>query len=174
MLLISSGADDRKSNVSINNEPEYVVHQYSDMIYGIALSHTCKKEDAEDILQETFLIYYRKGKSFADEDHRKAWLIKVALNCCKRVHTQRKKHEYTPIDLVDVPIQFEHKEDSNVYSAVLALPDSLKSVIYLYYFEDLSAKEIGEIVGIRESAVFMRLSRGRALLKEMLKGEYDL
>lgn len=174
MLFISSGADDLKSNISINNDPEYVVRHYSDMIYGIALSHTGKKEDAEDILQETFLIYYHKRKTFTNENHRKAWLIKVALNCCKRALTRRRKHEYTPIDLVNVPIQFEHKEDSDVYSAILALPNSLKSVIYLYYFENMSAKEIGKILNIRESAVFMRLSRGRALLKDMLKGEYNL
>ena len=78
------------------------------------------------------------------------------------------------IDDIDVSVQFEYEDDKNVYQAVLSLPDNLKSVIYLYYFEELSAKEIGNILKIRESTVFMRLSRGRALLKERLGSDYDL
>lgn len=174
MLFILSGADDIKGKQPLENDAAHVVTQYSDMIYGIALTHTCCKEDAEDIMQEVFLTYYRKNKQFYDEGYRKAWLIKVTLNCCKRVYAQRKKHQYVDIDTVDVPVPFEHEEESAVYGAVLALPDSLKDVIYLYYFEELSAKEIGMALNIRESAVFMRLSRGRAILKEKLKGVWDV
>lgn len=174
MLFMSFGADDLSGNQLLNNDAEYVVKLYSDMIYGIALSHLCKKEDAEDILQEVFLTYYRKNKVFNDENHRKAWLIRVTLICCKRMHAINKKHQYVLIDDIDVSVQFEYEDDKNVYQAVLSLPDNLKSVIYLYYFEELSAKEIGNILKIRESTVFMRLSRGRALLKERLGSDYDL
>ena len=174
MLFMSFGADDLSGNQLLNNDAEYVVKLYSDMIYGIALSHLCKKEDAEDIMQEVFLTYFQKNKVFNDENHRKAWLIRVTLICCKRMHATNKKHQYVLIDDVDVSVQFEYEEDKYVYQAVLSLPDNLKSVIYLYYFEELSAKEIGTILKIRESAVFMRLSRGRALLKERLGSDYDL
>ena len=174
MLFMSFGADDLSGNQLLNNDAEYVVKLYSDMIYGIALSHLCKKEDAEDIMQEVFLTYYRKNKVFNDENHRKAWLIRVTLICCKRMHAINKKHQYVLIDDIDVSVQFEYEDDKNVYQAVLSLPDNLKSVIYLYYFEELSAKEIGNILKIRESTVFMRLSRGRALLKERLGSDYDL
>lgn len=174
LLFMSFGADDLSGNQLLNNDAEYVVKLYSDMIYGIALSHLCKKEDAEDIMQEVFLTYFQKNKVFNDENHRKAWLIRVTLICCKRMHAINKKHQYVLIDDVDVTVQFEYEEDKYVYQAVPSLPDNLKSVIYLYYFEELSAKEIGNILKIRESAVFMRLSRGRALLKERLGSDYDL
>lgn len=174
MLFMSFGADDLSGNQLLNNDAEYVVKLYSNMIYGIALSHLCKKEDAEDIMQEVFLTYFRKNKVFNDENHRKAWLIRVTLICCKRMHAINKKHQYVLIDDIDVSVQFEYEDDKNVYQAVLSLPDNLKSVIYLYYFEELSAKEIGNILKIRESTVFMRLSRGRALLKERLGSDYDL
>ena len=94
MLFMSFGADDLSGNQSLNNDAEYVVKLYSDMIYGIALSHLCKKEDAEDIMQEVFLTYFRKNKVFNDENHRKAWLIRVTLICCKRMHAINKKHQY--------------------------------------------------------------------------------
>lgn len=174
LLFMSFGADDLSGNQLLNNDAEYVVKLYSDMIYGIALSHLCKKEDAEDIMQEVFLTYFQKNKVFNDENHRKAWLIRVTLICCKRMHAINKKHQYVLIDDADVAVQFEYEEDKYVYQAVPSLPDNLKSVIYLYYFEELSAKEIGNILKIRESAVFMRLSRGRALLKERLGSDYDL
>ena len=174
MLFMSSGADDLSGNQLLNNDAEYVVKLYTDMIYGVALTHLCKKEDAEDIMQEVFLTYFRKNKVFNDENHRKAWLIRVTLICCKRMHVINKKHQYVLIDDIDVSVQFEYEDDKNVYQAVLSLPDNLKSVIYLYYFEELSAKEIGNILKIRESTVFMRLSRGRALLKERLGSDYDL
>ena len=138
MLFMSFGADDLSGNQLLNNDAEYVVKLYSDMIYGIALSHLCKKEDAEDIMQEVFLTYYRKNKVFNDENHRKAWLIRVTLICCKRMHAINKKHQYVLIDDIDVSVQFEYEDDKNVYQAVLSLPDNLKSVIYLYYFGVIS------------------------------------
>lgn len=163
-----------KSRTILENDPEYVVTHYSETIYRIALMQVGHKEDAEDILQEIFLTYYRKKQSFNDEEHRKAWLIKVTLNCCKRTFSHRKKHQYVPIDSVVSPVNFEHEEDVVVYEAVMSLPESLKTVISLYYFEGLSAKEICSVLHIRESAVFMRLSRGRALLKQKLGGYCDL
>ncbi len=169
MLFLSSGADDINPTAELREDAEYVVKLYADMIYGIALAHVCQKEDAEDVMQEVFVTYYRKGVTFADEAHRKAWLIRVTLNCCKRMYASRRKHSCVSIDEIEIPIPFEYEKENDVYRAVLSLPEKLRHVIYLYYFEELSAKEIGKILHIRESAVFMRLSRGRALLKERLE-----
>ena len=85
-----SRAENIKSRTILENDPEYVVTHYSETIYRIALMQVGHKEDAEDILQEVFLTYYRKKQSFNDEEHRKAWLIKVTLNCCKRTFSHRK------------------------------------------------------------------------------------
>lgn len=174
MLSVSSGPDDSVRIVPLNNEAEYVVPLYSDMIYRIALTHTCSREDAEDVLQEVFLTYYRKNKEFNEEEHRKSWLIRVTLNCCDRTLAKRKKQQYVPIDALEIPVRFEYDSDKTVYRAVLSLPEKLRRVVELFYFEELSAKEIGKVLNLRESAVFMRLSRARAELKEKLKGEFEL
>ena len=174
MLFMSFGPDDRDGRAPLDNSAEYFVPLYSDMIYRIALSHTCRKEDAEDILQEVFLTYYRKNKVFGDEEHRRAWLIRVTLNCCSRVLSARRKHAAVPIDEINIPVRFEYEGESEVYRAILSLPEHFKTVIVLFYFEELSAKEIAKTLNVRETTVFMRLSRARALLKEKLKGVYEL
>ena len=79
-----------------------------------------------------------------------------------------------PIDEINIPVRFEYEGESEVYRAILSLPEHFKTVIVLFYFEELSAKEIAKALNVRQSTVFMRLSRARALLKEKLKGVYEL
>lgn len=61
-----------------------MIERYSDMIYRIAAAHMNTREDAEDVYQEVFLIYLQKRQEFREEEHRKAWLIRTTLICCKR------------------------------------------------------------------------------------------
>lgn len=167
-----SNIEETKSKISYDNE--YVVRRYSNMIYGIALSQLKNIQDAEDALQNTFFTYFKKNERFKNEEHRKAWLIRVALNCCKQIIVYNRKHYSISIDDVNISVQLKTEEDNLVYNAVISLPEKLKTVIYLYYFEELSAKRIAGILKISEANVFMRLSRGRAILKEKLKEGYDL
>lgn len=164
--------DEAESNLSNNND--YVVRHYSDMIYGIALSQLKNVQDAEGALQETFFIYFKKNKRFNDEEHRKAWLIRVALNVCKHIISYNRRHYSISIDDVDVSYNFETEEDNLVYTALVSLSEKYKTVLYLYYIEEESAKSIAGILKISEANVFMRLSRGRTMLKEKLKGDFDL
>lgn len=176
MLFMLSDTDNIKDETesNINYDNDYVVRKYSDMIYGIALSHLKNIQDAEDALQQTFFTYFKKNVRFKDEEHRKAWLIRVALNCCKRIIAYNRKHYSISIDDIDVSCNFETEEDNLVYNALISLPEKYKTALYLYYIEEQSAKSIAGILKISEANVFMRLSRGRTMMKEKLKGDYDL
>ena len=156
MFFISFIADHNEAN-TLKYDEEYVVKLYSDMIYGISLSQLKNTHDAEDALQETFFTYFKKNERFKDEEHRKAWLIRVTLNCCKRIIAYNRKHFSISIDEVVVPCELETKEDNCVYNAVLSLREKYRTAIYLFYFEDLPAKEIARILKTSEANIFMRL-----------------
>ncbi len=122
--------------------------------------------DADDITQETLLRLLSYNKPFSGGDHAKRWLIRVAINLCKNElrSAWRKKREPMP---EEVPV-FDREEQRELYSAVMSLPEKYRTALYLFYYEDMSAREIGEITGAKESAVTTRLSRGRQMLKNIL------
>ncbi|MGE4352844.1 MAG: RNA polymerase sigma factor [Oscillospiraceae bacterium] len=146
-----------------------VLNKYSDMVYKIALSQTKNPANAEDIFQEVFLRYVQAGTPFESEEHRKAWLIRVSLNCCKKLWNSAWFRHTVPLD---ESLAFSSKEKSDIFYAVSELPQKYRIVIHLYYYEDLSVKEIGKILHRKEATITSQLSRARSLLREILKGEY--
>lgn len=146
-----------------------VMDRYADMIYKVALSQTKNTANAEDIFQEVFLRYLRSSQSFESEEHRKAWLIRVTVNCSKKLWSSAWFRHTVPLE---ESIPFAEKEDSDLFSAVSRLPIKYRLVIHLYYYEDLSARQISYALRIKESTVTSRLCRARALLRKLLKGEY--
>jgi len=149
---------------------EETVQRYGPMVYRIALSQTKNKEDAEDVFQEVFLSLIRSNPSLESEEHRKAWLIRVTLNCCKK-HFRSMKKVTIPLT-EDIPCEFTPEEE-DVYRAVLSLPQKYKAVIHLFYYEDLPVKEIGEILDIKENAVKTRLFRARQMLQPKLREMFE-
>lgn len=154
-----------------------MIERYSDMIYHIAATHMNTREDAEDIYQEVFLIYLQKQQQFREEEHRKAWLIRTTLICCKRaLSTSWKKRNILIEDVAEVfsgtgkePFtSFELEEENEVYMAVKELPPKYRIVIYLFYFEQQSIQEISNILKRRPGTVRMQLTRGREILKRLL------
>lgn len=146
-----------------------IVEKYFDMVYKLALSQTKNREYADDMVQEVFLRYLKSDKSFESEEHIKAWLIRVTLNCCKSLFSSNwfKKHETLSEDIV-----FNTKEKGDVYYAVAELPQKYRAVIHLFYYEDLSVADISKALNIKESTVKSQLSRGRDMLRKKLKEEY--
>ena len=150
------------------------VEEYQGMVYGIALSRVGNQFDADDIFQEVFLIYFKKGLTFRDEQHRKAWLIKTTLNCCKRLvfNSWRKKTE--PLDASrGLSYNFVSREENLIFTALRELPVKYRTVLHLFYIEEFKTEEIAGALGISGAAVRTRLKRGRDMLREKLKGEYD-
>lgn len=156
-----------------SGELEEVIDRYRSTVFGLALAKTGSRADAQDVFQEVFLAYYQTGKAFADEDHRKAWLLRTTLNHCKRLTTSTWRRRTVPLEEgEEETFSFQSGEENAVWQAVQELEESLRLPIYLFYFQDLSTRQIAQVLGVREGAARMRLSRGRARLRELLKGDY--
>lgn len=154
------------TDVEIND----ILTKYSNLVYRLALARTKNKADAEDVFQEVFLRLVNKKPVFENEEHMKAWIIKVTVNCSSKLLTSAWFRRTVP--LIE-ELKFETKEKSEVYYSVLELPMKYRTVIHLFYYEDLSIAKISEILSIKESTIKSQLLRARQLLKTKLKGDFD-
>lgn len=154
-------------------EFEKILRKYGDSIYRIALVHTQNEMDAQDIVQEVFLKFARNASQFQSDEHIKAWLIRVAINMCTDLKRSAWNRKTTELNDECLPAEEFTTGESELYQAVMSLPVKYKDVIHLFYYEGYSIKEISRITEQKENAVKTQLSRGRVLLKELLKGEYD-
>lgn len=145
------------------------VIKYSDMLYKICIVILCNEQDVQDAIQDTFCRYLEKKPDFRDEDHEKAWLIKVATNICRDMIRFRVRHPKVCID--EVEHMLVAPEQKEILRELLELPFKQKTVIYLYYVEGYHIKEIADILGITESAVKQRLLRGRKQMQEIVSIE---
>lgn len=142
-------------------EEEY--RNYKMTVYRIAFSYMKNREECEDVLQEVFLKLLTTAPDFESQEHMKRWLIRVTVNQCKNSLKSFWRNNRCSIeDISQLPATEEEKE---ILTEVLALPEKFKIVIYLYYVEGYKCREIGEILDLKESAVKMRLKKGRELLK---------
>ena len=157
-----------------------VMRKYADMVYRLAYSRTGSTFDADDILQEVFLRYIRADKTYNDEEHRKSWLIRVTVNCTRSfASTAWNRHkdcsEPDPNEGAEDPALKAAETKSDVMNALLQLPEKYRTAIYLFYYEDMSVSAVAKALGTTETNVRTRLSRGRDMLKEKLKGvEFDV
>ena len=149
---------------------EEIVKEHFETVYRLALSQTKNKTYADDVTQEVFLRFLNKERSFKSDEHIKAWLIRVTINCSKSVFLSSWYKKCVPLS---EEITFDTEEKSDVYYAVLELPPKYRTAIHLFYYEDLSVAEIAKILDTKESTVKSQLHRGRELLKSKLKGGYD-
>ena len=143
------------------------VAQHQDMVYRIALHRFGIPQDAEDAVQEVFLRLYTEKKPFDGPEHLRRWLIRVTVNVCKDALKSPWRKRRGALESIPEPV-FEQQEQRELYREVLALPEKYRTVLGLYYYEELSTKEIAALLGIRQTAVTTRLARGRELLKQRL------
>lgn len=153
-----------------NDYLEQMIEKYSNMIYRLAMARTGNRENSEDIYQEVFLRLAKKMPDFKNEEHEKAWLIRVTINCSKNLLNSAFLKHRTEID---ENISFETEERHDIYYAVQKLPQKYKTVIYLYYYEDYSIKEISRILHNNENTVKSRLSRARKALEKSIEGGFE-
>lgn len=153
-----------------DENPEYVIEKYSSLVYKLAFTQTKSKSDADDVFQEVFLQYIKSRKTFESEDHRKAWLIRVTVNSCKTLQKSAYRRHSIPLDENYV---FEVKKENELYQVLKELPLKYRTVLHLFYYEDLQIEKISKILKISQNLVRMQLTRARGLLKEKLKGDFD-
>lgn len=150
-----------------------LVALYQNNLFAVAFNVCKNAQDAEDIVQDTFIQYYTMKKEFDNEQHIRAWLLCVAINKAKNAnHTFWRRNKLSLDDYMET-LTFETPQSENLFETVMRLPEKYRIVIHLYYYEDYSVREIANILRLSESNVKVRLSRGRSLLKEVLKEEWD-
>ena len=152
---------------------EDAFRQYGDRVFSAAFSVAGNPEDADDAVQNTFLKYCAYDKEFADKEHLRAWLLRVAINEAK---DQRRsfwqKHKVSLEDYMET-LAFQEPEDRSLFEAVMALPVKYRVTVHLFYYEDYSIAQMAQILHTREGTVKSQLSRGRQLLKNRLLEEWN-
>ena len=146
-----------------SNYFEELMQTYAEKLYRIALVFLANRQDAEDAVQETFLRFLNKRPTFNDEEHEKAWLIRVITNICKDMRRFQFRHPICDIsECLDYSVEEQSKE---ILTELISLSPKYKIPIYLYYIEGYSIKEISNITHCTQNAVKKQLQRGREVLK---------
>jgi RNA polymerase sigma-70 factor (ECF subfamily) len=147
---------------------ENLVRKYENKIFRTAIAITGSKADAEDVMQEVFLKLIQKAPAFESDEHESAWLTRVTVNQCKTLlrSVWFKKSE----PLLDIYPAAE-TEQHDLIEQINILPQKYRTVIYLFYYEGYSTKEIAGLTSQKESTVRSQLNRARNLLKNFLESE---
>lgn len=151
---------------------EAIIEKYYPHVYRFAYVYMASGYGAEDICQDVFYLLYSVKPKFNSELHLKRWLMKVAFNKCRK-HWQNKW--YRNVDCLEYMDVYEVHEDDygELEYAVSELPAKYRTLIHLYYYEELSIKEIASIINKNESTISSALHRARAMLKQKMKEDYD-
>lgn len=151
----------------IMTEYEALLEEYSDTVTRLCIMHTGNMSDAEDCYQNVFFKLYKQLKK-GSIPNPKAWLLRVTVNECRSLWRYRLRRNTLSLDdISEVPAK---AEDSELWQLVCGLPPKYRDVIYLYYYEELTAEEIAEITKSKPATVRSQLKRGREKLKGMLEG----
>lgn len=144
-----------------------IYNRHVSMVYKICFVYMKNAHDAEDCVQDTFIRCLERSPEFENEEHEKAWLIRVASNICKNMLKKPYRHNQD-IDEAPEIAAISDTEQRELVEEVMALPDKYRDVIYLFYFEGYQSAEIAEMFNTTDATIRTRLRRGRALLKSVL------
>ncbi len=163
-----------------------LVNEYKDRIYHLGLRLTGKEQDAEDILQETFIAMLQNINKFKGNSAFYTWLYRIAVNNGLK-KLKSKANSYTHVSLNDPDVEQTHSEHLNVWpefdfkdisnkkfrreldKALLELPEKYRTVFILRDLHGTSTSETARILDISESNTKVRLMRARNFLKEKLE-----
>lgn len=160
--------------MELKSELDRIAVQNVQRLYAHAFMILGSAHDAEDAAEEAIYRLYCRKKPFNDDEHAKAWLIRVTINAAlKQLRRRKFLSDSSCEELEKIAVDFEYPEQSETIRAVHSLPVKYRTVITLHYYEDMSTAEIAQSLKIPQSTVTTRLSRGRAMLKKLLKGDYN-
>ena len=158
----------RKERMHLDQLQEIYERQVS-RIYRIARLYLKNVADAEDAVQAVFLKYIEKEIQFRNLEHEKAWFIVTTRNYCKDVLKNFWKKE---VDYKDIPEQQDKEaNESQILQYVMTLPAKYREIIYMYYYEEYSVREISEILKRKESTIQTQLATARKQLRQLLEND---
>ncbi len=154
------------------NEFISAVKQNNKRIYLIALSITQNSSDAEDVMQNVFLKLWKYNKPFNNEEHLKKWLTAVSVNESRDYIKNPFRKRKLPLDhAVNIAV-FDKTQNIDLFRAIMSLDTKERTIIHLFYYEDMSVADISQILKLKKSAVKTRLCRARKKLKTILGDEW--
>lgn len=149
-------------------ELETAMQRYGNTVYRLAYAQTHSRADADDIYQEVFLRYFQKRPAFESEEHRKAWLLRVTINCAKSHLASAWFRHTVPLEECTL---FAEPEERRLDDALGKLRTDDRQLLHLFYYEQLSIREIADLLKRKEATVRTQLTRARQRLGKLLKGE---
>ena len=161
---------------------EWLVIQYKDLVYTLALRMLQIPEEAEELAQDVFMQVYKSLNQFKKKSKFSTWLYRITYNLSvNKLKSISKSYNNKNIEEVqqanaakenDSLYKLQEKEQQQIIqSAINKLQELDRFIISLYYFDDLSLKEIAEVVGIKAGNVKIKLHRSREFLHEQLKNK---
>ncbi len=154
---------------------DYLMRRYGQEVMKLAYYHVRDRYLAEDIMQDTFCRVYQKMDGFRKDSSYYTWIFQIAVNLCR---DHRKSAYRRRVGLKDMGERrgdgdaalFQAGEGGGVFARVMDLPEKYRTVVALFYFEDMTTGRIAQVLGLRENAVRTRLSRAREKLRGLLEG----
>ena len=148
------------------------IERYSDTVRRLCMVHLKNDADTEDIFQTVFLKYVLSSVSFENEEHEKAWFIRVTINACKDLlKSFFHRHTISLDDVKAYPAEVS-PDYQDVWEAVISLPQKYRDVVYLHYFEDYTAPQISRLLGKNVNTIYTLLTRSKQMLRKKLGGGY--
>ena len=155
---------------------ERAVGEHGDTVWRVCVLSLRHEGDAQDAFQDTFMKYaLADGADFHDEEHRKAWLIRVATNTCRdalrRASRRLRADAGEPLEDLLVSRDPQAQPGSAVHEvmdALRSLDDPPRTPLYLSVYEGYTAPEIAEMVDAPVNTVYSWIARGRQRLREVL------
>lgn len=150
-----------------DDEFSAIMDKFGDMVLRICYVRLNNLHDAEDAFQDVFVSLYKALKK-PEDSYLKPWLIKTACNRCASFLRSKKPVQ----ELSGNEIQAFEEFDNTVEQAILSLEKNQRTAVYLFYYENLSARQIADVLKTTEGNVRVMLHRARLSLKEILKEDY--
>ncbi|MHA6252292.1 sigma-70 family RNA polymerase sigma factor [Oceanobacillus sp. CAU 1775] len=157
-----------------------IMNEYGQQILQLAYSYVNNIQIAEDLTQDIFVKCYKSLHTYRGNSKLKTWLWRIAINHCKDylrswynknviiTENELKQAENQNESVEQTVIQME--EDHKLVARIMNLPIKYREVIYLFYFEELSIKEVSAMLDVKVNTVKTRLKRAKELLKKGLDG----
>ncbi|MEF2616413.1 sigma-70 family RNA polymerase sigma factor [Faecalibacillus faecis] len=147
---------------------EEVIQREKDLVYRLAFSQCHQKDQAGDIFQNVMYRYLKRKPTFESLEHEKAWFIRVTLNCSK---TSLKSFWNNRVEEIDEQAYIFEKKEIDLTPYLNKLPKKYNAVLYLFYYEGYSTKEMAKLLHIKENNVRVLLNRARNQLRKEIESD---
>lgn len=149
---------------------EEIISRHGKAVYRLAYAYMRNPHDADDVFQDVFLRYAEKAPAFRDDDHCRAWLLRVTINRCRSLYRSAWLRRMVPLEHAGA-LSSPPPDDPALSQALDRLPVKYRTVIHLSCHEHLDTQEIAELLGVRPVSVRSQLSRARSMLEALLREE---